>query len=95
MPQEPTAAEIYGRDFPNGAVVFEEGDPAIDAITAGELAEAEGLATPAGPGPGLELLRARLSTDGTVRDAAELRDLLELVDLQRRFEPEERPRSTP
>jgi CRP-like cAMP-binding protein len=27
MPQEPSAAEIYGRDFPGGAVVFEEGDP--------------------------------------------------------------------
>lgn len=25
--QEPSAAEIYGRDFPAGAVVFEEGDP--------------------------------------------------------------------
>ncbi len=27
MPQEPSAARIYGRDFPGGAVVFEEGDP--------------------------------------------------------------------
>jgi len=27
MPQEPSAARIYGRDFPAGAVVFEEGDP--------------------------------------------------------------------
>jgi CRP-like cAMP-binding protein len=27
MPQEPSAAEIYGRDFPAGVVVFEEGDP--------------------------------------------------------------------
>ncbi len=27
MPSEPSAAEIYGRDFPAGAVVFEEGDP--------------------------------------------------------------------
>jgi CRP-like cAMP-binding protein len=27
MPQEPSAAQIYGRDFPAGAVVFEEGDP--------------------------------------------------------------------
>jgi CRP-like cAMP-binding protein len=27
MAQEPSAAEIYGRDFPAGAVVFEEGDP--------------------------------------------------------------------
>jgi CRP-like cAMP-binding protein len=27
MSQEPSAAEIYGRDFPAGAVVFEEGDP--------------------------------------------------------------------
>ncbi|HET6438882.1 MAG TPA: cyclic nucleotide-binding domain-containing protein [Anaeromyxobacter sp.] len=26
-PQEPSAAEIYGRDFPAGAVVFDEGDP--------------------------------------------------------------------
>ena len=46
MPQEPTAAEIYGRDFPNGAVVFEEGDPAIDAITAGELAVLALLSSP-------------------------------------------------
>ena len=28
MSQERSAAEIYGRDFPAGAVVFEEGDPA-------------------------------------------------------------------
>jgi CRP/FNR family cyclic AMP-dependent transcriptional regulator len=27
MSQEPSAAQIYGRDFPPGAVVFEEGDP--------------------------------------------------------------------
>ena len=27
MPPEPSAAEIYGRDFPAGAVIFEEGDP--------------------------------------------------------------------
>ncbi len=27
MTSEPSAAEIYGRDFPAGAVVFEEGDP--------------------------------------------------------------------
>jgi CRP-like cAMP-binding protein len=27
MPSEPSAAEIYGRDFPAGAVIFEEGDP--------------------------------------------------------------------
>jgi CRP-like cAMP-binding protein len=27
MTPEPSAAEIYGRDFPAGAVVFEEGDP--------------------------------------------------------------------
>lgn len=27
MTPEPSAAEIYGRDFPTGAVVFEEGDP--------------------------------------------------------------------
>jgi CRP/FNR family transcriptional regulator, cyclic AMP receptor protein len=27
-PQERSAAEIYGRDFPAGSVVFEEGDPA-------------------------------------------------------------------
>jgi CRP-like cAMP-binding protein len=27
MTPEPSAAEIYGRDFPPGAVVFEEGDP--------------------------------------------------------------------
>ena len=27
MTPEPSAAEIYGRDFPAGAVIFEEGDP--------------------------------------------------------------------
>ena len=27
MIPEPSAADIYGRDFPPGAVVFEEGDP--------------------------------------------------------------------
>jgi CRP-like cAMP-binding protein len=27
MPPEPSAAAIYGRDFPAGAVLFEEGDP--------------------------------------------------------------------
>ncbi len=27
MSTELSAAEIYGRDFPAGAVVFEEGDP--------------------------------------------------------------------
>jgi CRP-like cAMP-binding protein len=27
MPLEPSAAAIYGRDFPTGAIVFEEGDP--------------------------------------------------------------------
>ena len=27
MTSEPSAADIYGRDFPAGAVVFEEGDP--------------------------------------------------------------------
>jgi len=27
MPTEPSAAEIYGRDFRAGAVIFEEGDP--------------------------------------------------------------------
>ncbi len=27
MRSDPSAAEIYGRDFPAGAVVFEEGDP--------------------------------------------------------------------
>ncbi len=27
MTPEPSAADIYGRDFPVGAVVFEEGDP--------------------------------------------------------------------
>jgi CRP-like cAMP-binding protein len=27
MPSEPSAAEIYGRDFRTGAVIFEEGDP--------------------------------------------------------------------
>lgn len=28
MPLEPSAAEMYGREFPAGAVVFEQGDPA-------------------------------------------------------------------
>src|SRR5512138_2613903 len=27
MPSEPSPADIYGRDFPAGAVIFEEGDP--------------------------------------------------------------------
>jgi CRP-like cAMP-binding protein len=27
MTSDPSAADIYGRDFPAGAVVFEEGDP--------------------------------------------------------------------
>jgi CRP-like cAMP-binding protein len=85
----------------------------FQALTAGELAEVSGLggepaalragALPAaalpstGSGQALaldplsptELLRARLAPEGTVRDAAELRDLLEFVDLQRRFEAQE------
>jgi CRP/FNR family transcriptional regulator, cyclic AMP receptor protein len=39
MPPEPSAAEIYGRDFPAGAVVFEEGDPGsrMYVIQSGEV----------------------------------------------------------
>jgi len=39
MPPELSAAEIYGRDFPAGAVVFEEGDPGsrMYVIQAGEV----------------------------------------------------------
>jgi CRP/FNR family cyclic AMP-dependent transcriptional regulator len=39
MPQERSAAEIYGRDFPAGAVVFEEGDPGsrMYVIISGEV----------------------------------------------------------
>ncbi len=78
----------------------------FQALTAGELAEVGGVgagalpvaarpSTGSGRGVGAdplsptELLRARLAPEGTVRDAAELRDLLEFVDLQRRFEPQE------
>jgi len=39
MTSEPSAAEIYGRDFPAGAVVFEEGDPGsrMYVIQSGEV----------------------------------------------------------
>lgn len=39
MTPEPSAAEIYGRDFPAGAVVFEEGDPGsrMYVIRSGEV----------------------------------------------------------
>lgn len=39
MNPEPSAAEIYGRDFPAGAVVFEEGDPGsrMYVIQSGEV----------------------------------------------------------
>jgi CRP-like cAMP-binding protein len=39
MTPEPSAAEIYGRDLPAGAVVFEEGDPGsrMYVIQAGEV----------------------------------------------------------
>lgn len=39
MTPEPSAAEIYGRDFPAGAVVFEEGDPGsrMYVIQSGEV----------------------------------------------------------
>ena len=39
MTSEPSAAEIYGRDFPEGAVVFEEGDPGsrMYVIQSGEV----------------------------------------------------------
>jgi CRP/FNR family cyclic AMP-dependent transcriptional regulator len=39
MTPEPSAADIYGRDFPPGAVVFEEGDPGsrMYVIQSGEV----------------------------------------------------------
>lgn len=39
MTPEPSAADIYGRDFPAGAVVFEEGDPGsrMYVIQSGEV----------------------------------------------------------
>ncbi len=39
MTSDPSAAEIYGRDFPAGAVVFEEGDPGsrMYVIQSGEV----------------------------------------------------------
>ncbi len=39
MSSDPSAAEIYGRDFPAGAVVFEEGDPGsrMYVIRSGEV----------------------------------------------------------
>jgi CRP-like cAMP-binding protein len=39
MTSDPSAAEIYGRDFPAGAVVFEEGDPGsrMYVIRSGEV----------------------------------------------------------
>lgn len=39
MTSDPSAADIYGRDFPAGAVVFEEGDPGsrMYVIRAGEV----------------------------------------------------------
>ena len=39
MTSEPSAAEIYGRDFPAGALVFEEGDPGsrMYVIRSGEV----------------------------------------------------------
>ena len=39
MASEPSAAAIYGRDFPAGAVIFEEGDPGsrMYVIQSGEV----------------------------------------------------------
>jgi CRP-like cAMP-binding protein len=177
MPQERSAAEIYGRDFPVGAVVFEEGDPGsrmhviisgavriekrvgerrltlavfrdgelfgemarfedaprsatavveraglileigedasealvlhkgklalrhteprvrYEAPAAREAAELGGL--PGGSDRTAELLRARLRRGGDERAGAELRDRANHLHLARRFDPEERARSTP
>jgi CRP/FNR family transcriptional regulator, cyclic AMP receptor protein len=39
MPPDPSAADLYGRDFPAGSVVFEEGDPAsrMYVVVSGEV----------------------------------------------------------
>ncbi len=41
MTPEPSAADIYGRDFPAGAAVFEEGEPGsrMYVIQSGESEE--------------------------------------------------------
>jgi CRP-like cAMP-binding protein len=95
MPQERTAAEIHGRDFPTGAVVLDEGEVALAALGAGgpsgEMALLEGEPRSAAA------VVARPALLPEIHEAAfsDLGDLRKLVELQRRFEPEERPRSTP
>jgi hypothetical protein len=90
MTTERSAADISGRDFPAGALVFEEGDPGSRLrIAAGEIAEVGELTGEQAPRIVAELLRARLLPEGSVgRDSALASDYVAWLELKRRFEPE-------
>ena len=67
----------------------------LQALAAREVAEVGGLPGVTGSGPAAELLRARLRPEGGGRAGSELRDLADFLELARRFDPEDRARSTP
>ena len=76
MTSERSAADIHGRDFPAGAVVFEEGDPGrrLHVLVSGQP-------------PDLDA--ARLLPEGSVgRDSTLASDYVAWLELKRRFEPE-------
>ena len=83
MTSDPSAAEIYGRDFPAGAVVFEEGDPGsrMYVIQSGAVRILKRVA------PREMLLQARLPPESPPGVGASPLD--DYLALKRRFEPEE------
>ncbi len=96
MTSDPSAADIYGRDFPAGAVLFEEGDPAsrMYVIRAGEVRIVKRIGA-------RELELARLGPGEAFGEMARLApgagaaapgSVHEYLALERRFEPEERRR---
>ena len=98
MTPEPSAADIYGRDFPAGAVIFEEGDPGsrMYVIQAGQVRIVKRVGTReitiARLGPGeafgeMALLEGQLrSATAVVESAARILEIDEaaFADLVRR-----------